>query len=63
MARMRFLKRPVKVDNLEETRRLPVDRREPVFREKLPSEHHLENIREAREYLFQNTPQIKRITK
>ena len=62
MARMRFLKRPVRVENLEETHRLPVVNREPVFREKFPSEQHLENIREAREYLFQNTAQIKRLT-
>lgn len=59
---MAIFKKRIKVDNLEESNRLLVVRDEPVFREKLPSERQLEAIRDAKEYLFQNTPQIRRLT-
>ena len=59
---MAIFRKRVKINNIEETNRLSVVRDEPVLREKLPSERQLEAIRDAREYLFQNTPQIKRLT-
>jgi hypothetical protein len=60
---MRLIKTAPRVSNLTEYKRLSVVPTEPALREKLPHEQHLEAIRDAKEYLFQNTPQIKRITK
>jgi hypothetical protein len=60
---MKFFIRAPRVLNIKEYDRLPVVRGELPLREKLPQEKHLEDIREAQEYLFQNTPQISRLPK
>ena len=61
--RMRFFKRRPRVDNTEETHRLPVVPSEPALREKLPTKAQLDAIKDAKEYLFQNTATIRRIDK
>lgn len=58
---MRLFRRTPRVFNLTEPHRLPVCHNEPPLREKMPDEPQMEAIREAREYLFQNTPQISRV--
>lgn len=60
---MRLFKRSPRINNIEEYRRLPVTAKEPALREKFPAKSQLEAIREAKEYLFQETAYIRRIDK
>jgi hypothetical protein len=59
---MRLFKKTPRVFNLEEYHRLSVCHNELPLREKLPSESQMDSIRNAKEYLFQNTPQISPLT-
>ena len=61
--RMRFLPKRIRVDNAVEYRRLPVTSKEPALREKLPTQAQIDAIREAKEYLFQTTADIRRVDK
>jgi hypothetical protein len=58
---MALFKRSPRVTNIEEYHRLPVIITEPALREKLPSKSQLEEIRDAKEYLFQETADIRRV--
>lgn len=62
-----MLRRTPRIFNLEEPKRQPAIRFhkesgeiavEPPLREKLPTEEQMEIEREAREWWFQNTPQM-----
>ena len=59
---MRLFKRAPRVYELDEPRRLPVVTNEPPLREHIMHPKALEIVLERREFMFQNTPQIKRLT-
>jgi len=58
---MVLFRKPPRVENIEEYHRLPVVIKEPALREKFPTKEELDAIREAKEYLFQETVDIRRV--